>query len=293
MQDQKRSHRFLLAGVAGLTGVTLVTGCGGGERDRWANSPGTNGFVNLDAVKEVFRKNTSVREFERRVNEIFEGDNLVVFEAKETRGGFILSAREDLDGNKRSTTMDDLLFTLTVDRRMVTLKGADVNSYYKETWVYDPPEKESRDRLSRDPGSGPYFDDWHWAHGWGGYFTAMVLYNSISSHRDRYRQTGRFSSQIGRNSAFENRMAGRYGNSFRRAARRPASSQRQYYLRKTSTSRGFKNRLAVNKSRSGWGIRSQMRSAGNLKGSRTFSARAGSSGGRGFGSFRGSSGIGV
>jgi hypothetical protein len=282
-----------MAGVAGMAGVTLVAGCGGGDRDRWANSPGTNGFINLDAVKEAFRKNTSVQEFERRVNEIFEGDNLIVFQAKEMRGGFVLTAREDLNRDRRSTIADDLLFTLTVDNRMVTLKGADVNRYYKETWVYDPPAKNSRERLARDPGSGPHFDDWHWTHGWGGYFTAMVLYNSISSHRGRYRQTGQFGAQIGRNSAFEGRMAGRYGNGFRSAVRRPASRTRQNYLRRASTSRGFKNRLAVNKSRSGWGVRSQMRSTGSLKGSRTFSARAGSSGGRGYGAFRGSSGIGV
>jgi hypothetical protein len=126
---KKRSNRYLL--VAGMATASAISGCDKSTK-QWANSPGTNGFMNLDAVKKAFQKNSNVEDFEKRVNEIFEGDNLIIFSSDETSRGFIYTAKEDLDGDKTISPPDETLFVLSVLGGTATLQGAGVNEYYKE-----------------------------------------------------------------------------------------------------------------------------------------------------------------
>ena len=57
--------------VAGLAATSFITGCDK-SADQWSNAPGTQGMINLDAVKQAFGKDADVDQFETRVNEIFD-----------------------------------------------------------------------------------------------------------------------------------------------------------------------------------------------------------------------------
>lgn len=278
---KKRTNQYFL--VAGLTAASLVTGCK--KADKWANSPGTNGFINLDAVKKAFQDNPKVEDFEEKVNEVFEGDNLIIFGSKEVTGGFMYVAKEDLDGNKKIGPEDETLFTLTAAKGIATLQGAGVNKYYKETWKYKP-AKEDKPEDKRHY-HHTHFHHWYWGRRWGGYYTPWQSYDRVSINRNSYRQGSAFVSQVNNNVDFENRMAKRYGAGFRKSVG-GASAVRTSYINNTKKSSGFKGLLSKNKSSS---IRSKSSAKGGFTGARSAS-RGGRSGGKS-GGFRGSSGFGV
>ena len=297
----KKKTRSCLA-AAGVTTACLLGGGCSKEKDNWANSPGTNGMLNLDAVKKAFQKSPMLDEFENRVNETFEGDNLVVFGSEKVSDGFTYTAREDLDKDKKSSSGDDTLFVLQVVSGVATLKGEGVNSYYKESWPYDPEvhaKKEEKDSTTRTPHSHHHCYHYHHWYGWGGYgwgggyYTPVGRYGSMLSSRDTYRKTSAYRSQVKSNASFEQRAASKYGSGFRKSATK-TSSARTSYVSKGLKSGSYKNSTGSSV-RSSMGVKSSFSSArSRSSGSRGGSAgsRGGSSGSRG-GGFRGSSGFGV
>jgi len=280
---KNKTNQYLL--VAGMTAASLVSGCDKTEKE-WAKSPGTKGFINLDAIKQAFQSNPSVEDFEKRVNEIFEGDNLVIFETKEISKGFKSAAKEDLDNNKEISDGDEILFILTVADGTATLRGMGVNSYYKESWSYRPNEKKQT--YTRTHYHRPYFHYWYWGRSWGGYYTSRDLYSRTSGHRDSYRKGSAFVSQVNNNVGFENRMSKKYGTGFRKSVDN-VSSTRKSYINTTKKSSGFKSMLSKNKSSS---LRSKSSTKSSFSSSKSSSRSSGRSGGRS-GGFRGSSGFGV
>jgi len=216
MDNTSRQKRYaFLTGIAAA--ASLVSGCSKTSK-QWTNAPGTRGFINLDAVKNAFQENQNVAEFEKRINEIFEGDGVVVFSSKETSRGFVLKAKEDLDKDKKVSGKDDLLFTLTVDRgrKRATLEGAGINRFYKDSWVYAP-RHESHYTNRHYGHHGPYFGHWYWGRGWGGYYTPRRSYDDMWTHRQSYRGSRDFRDQVKQNSAYEGQMAKKYGDGFRKS----------------------------------------------------------------------------
>ncbi len=288
---KKRIRNSLL--VTSAATATLFAGCGESDQEKWANSPGTRGHINLDAVKEAFQKHARYDDFEKRVNEIFEGDQLVVFKAEPVPGGFKYTAMEDLDADKKIGPADDTLFTLLVAKGTATLTGAGVNRYYSQTWPYNA-AKEAK-KAGETQATAPH----HHRHGssflfwygmgrlrWGGgYYTPAPRYNAMSQHRDQYRTTSAFQSQVKSNATHENRMAARYGTGFRKTP----SGARKTHVSKSRTSQSFDS----SKSKSGWAVRSKSGVKSKASTSSSSSRSSASRGGRGFGGFRGSSGFGV
>ncbi len=268
-----------------LTSLSLLYGCGGAKK-KWKNAPGTQGALNLDAVKEAFQKRPNVAEFEKRVNEIFEGDNLILLHAEDIGNAFRIDAKEDLDKNEKVSDGDDLIFRMTVKNGMVTLQGMGVNSYYKESWPYDPAKEERYHRTyHRSHYRGPYFYHWYGYGGrrWGGsYYTPRDNYTSIRQHRDSYRKGSDFKTQVKQNGAYENRMASKHKSTYGTATRAP-SAKRTSYVKSTAASGKFNSKT----SSSGWAVRSRSgvkSSFGRSSGGFSSSSRGG---------FRGSSGMGV
>lgn len=297
MEKHKTNHYLWLAGLAG---ASLLTGCGNSVK-QWAKAPGTNGFINMDDVKQAFRKNGRVEDFENRVNKIYEGDHLVLFSARQVQDGFEIVAKEDLDDDKQIGEKDDLLFTLTVKGQVATLKGAGVNRYYTTSWVYTPPEKRQDESHYRSRyGHGPYFHYWYWGRGWRGYYTPASRYTSMRNNRDAYRATSGFHTQVKNNVDYESRMSKKYGSGFRKNATQ-SSPVRKQYVSSTQKSGGLQTSMKVSKKTSGWGVRSQMGSAGSFAAAKTqataaktrssASSRSSSRSSRGFGGHRGSSGF--
>ncbi len=228
MKRSRRSKPFFLA--AGVATASAVAGCGGNP------SAGEMGHINMDAVKEAFEKNPSVEDFEKRVNEIFEGDGLVIFNANKVEGGFQYGAYEDLDKDKQITSSDDRLFTITVANGTATLKGAGVNSYYSESWPYEPKEEEiaAAKKEEENGGStgtthrrhGSSFFMWYALGRWsGGYHTPASSYSAMSANRASYRGSSAYASQVKTNSAYQTSAAKRYGAGFRSASSQVSSSR--------------------------------------------------------------------
>lgn len=282
-KKRRRANRYFL--VAGMSAASLVAGCNKADKE-WASSPGTNGFVNLDAVKKAFQDNPKVEGFEERVSEIFEGDNLIIFSAEEINKGFIYTAKEDLDNDKEISSGDETLFTLTVADGKATLQGAGVNKYYNETWEYKPVPKD-QPPLDRHY-HHTHFYHWYGRSRWLGYYTPRQSYDRISGHRDSYRQSSAFVSQVNSNVGFENKMVQRYGAGFRKSVG-DVSPVRKSYISTTKKSSGFKNLLSKNKSSS---LRSKSSTKGGFR-SAVSSSRGGSKSGGRAGGFRGSSGFSV
>lgn len=290
----------IIAGSAcAIMGFSLLGGCPKSDKNeavnKWENSHGTQGFINLNAVRDAFKSNQSMPEFEKRVNEIFEGDNMVVFEAKEVREGFKIEASEDLDGNKRVTNGDDLLFTLQVKGRIATLQGAGVNKYYKESWLFELPPEAQRTEVVHHHSSmstSPFFWWWVMSPGWHGYYTPRDRYMDIRTHRNVYRESDAYVGQTTQNGSFGKSMENKHGSRYRSAVNQP-SSKRTSYIKKQTSNSAFRNRLAASNKKNGSVQKSQMRSRTSASKSKSFSgrSRSGSSSGRSYGGFRGSSGF--
>lgn len=318
-------EKIIAGSAAAIIGVVMLKGCSDEQRHSRVHTAAvpsrklmpqtapkptkqpdqTNtGFVNLNAVRDAFKSNQSMPDFEKRTNEIFEGDHMVVFEAKEISNGFVLKAREDLDDSKSTTDADDLIFTLTVQGRTATLQGAGVNEYYKESWLFELPTEEQQKSVVHhhrsSMSSSPFFWWWVMSPGWHGYHTPMYRYDSMYSSRNIYRRSSAYNSQRSNNRAFGTQMGQKYGNSYHSAAS-AVSPQRKSYVRKSSSSSGSKDRVKASTKHSGSSSKSQVRSKPKSTSSKSYSkssrrsssSRSSSSSSRSYGGFRGSSGFGI
>ncbi|VGO16492.1 hypothetical protein PDESU_05083 [Pontiella desulfatans] len=247
------------------------------------------GIINLNEVRDSFRATHEMAVFEQRVNEIYEGEQMVVFEAKEVGNGFQLLAREDLDGSKSTTASDDLLFTLSVMGREATLKGHGANDYYKETWLYEPPadaaERVREVHHHSSFASSPFFWWWLLSPGWGGYYTPMARYDSMYAYRGGYRNSGAYRDQVSRNTSYARSKS----SSFRNTSS-TMSSQRKSYVSKMPSTSGYKQKMAASARKTGTSAKSQTRTSGTKSGSFSGTSNKSSSS-KGYGGFRGSSGF--
>jgi|GEM_PF-5163377 len=95
----------------------------------------TNGRINMDAVTSAFRASSEVSDFERRINDAYEGNNWVLLQVGFPKDGSkTFVAFEDLDGNKSifNNSLDDTLFTIKLNRdKSVDIKGYGVNGDYR------------------------------------------------------------------------------------------------------------------------------------------------------------------
>ena len=110
----------------------LLAACGEPSYEEWAATDGAAGRINLDDVQEAFKDSDSATEFERRVNEIYEGDGLVLIRAKQDGEQLTLEGWEDLNNdNTIDEANDDQLFSIVRgtngDHQM---RGYHANGYY-------------------------------------------------------------------------------------------------------------------------------------------------------------------
>jgi hypothetical protein len=291
--DEIKNSYLVAASVAS---ASLLAGCGDSdtpEIKQWKAAPGTNGFINLEDVEKAFKKNQKADEFEKRVNEIFEGDSLVVFKSSQKTGGsgFVYYAYEDLNKDAKVTSSDDLLFTLTVANNRAMLQGAGVNKYYKSSWAYKPAEERREETYYRSRYGRSHFSHWYWGRGWGGYYTPRDRYDSNLSHTKEYRGTSGFTQQVQNNAAYEKRAAAKHGTGFRQSAV-ALSPVRRKYVKSVPVSKTMK----ATKGTSGWGVRANKGIFSSYSGAKSSGAKSSGSSSRGggfFSRFRGSSGFGV
>ena len=267
--------------LAGLVSASILTGCGDSGKS-WENAPGTKGFINLDAVKRAFSANQDIEKFESRVNEIFEGDNLLVFKLQSTQNGFTLYAREDINKDRKYDDQDDLIFTLNVHNGRETLKGAGVNKFYKQTWIYSPQNAKHRTGYT-GRSHNLFFWGWYMGRYRNTYYTPLTSYSSMNNHRAKYRSSSKFKDQVKQNCSYEKNMSSKYKSSFAKSVA-VVSPVRNSYI---------KSNDGKVKGTSGWTVRSARNSmsssfanAINRGSGRSSSSRGWGGSFRGFGGFK-------
>ncbi|RKY04520.1 hypothetical protein DRP77_03610 [Candidatus Poribacteria bacterium] len=182
-----------VAAVGALAGGAVILfqgceGCGGGRVYQWAETRGKARAIDLEAVERAMRESKDVTEFEEKVNQIYEGDELVLIEVKNiSRDLQEVSGYADVNDNGEIDPGDEKLFTFRrwnrpdggVDYAMIGY-GPNYGYYHTghlteallETWLllqilntppyttvpyyHTPPErvviiKEKRDEFRRSP----------------------------------------------------------------------------------------------------------------------------------------------
>ena len=232
----------------------LIAACGGGPSyEDWAATDGAAGRINLDEVQEAFKNSESATEFERRVNEIYEGDGLVLIRARQDGETLTLEGWEDLDGNNAiDDAKDDQLFEIVRgtngDHEM---RGYHANSYYYSHFGAGDFLLTYLLISAITPRFGGYY-----------YTTPPTRGPEIRNQRTTYRNSTAYNSQRSRNAAYNVKQSSFAGSRYQQS-RSNVSSNRSSYQSTQRTSGAFKTSSTVTRTSS---VRSSSRSFGGFGG---------------------------
>ena len=255
-------RKFRLGTALSLGGVVaaapLIAACGGGPSyEDWAATDGAAGRINLDDVQEAFRNSESATEFERRVNEIYEGDGLVLIRAKQDGQVLTLEGWEDLDAdNTIDDAKDDQLFSIVQNTGGdYEMRGYHANSYYHSSW--GPGDFLFTYLLisAITPRFGGYY-----------YTTPPTRGPEIRNQRTTYRNSSAYNSQVQRNANYnakQSSFSGSGAGSRYQQSRGNISSNRSSYQSTQRTSGSFRTSSTVTRTSS---VRSSSRSSGGFGG---------------------------
>lgn len=115
-------RRMTIVLAALLTSGAAMSGCSlGGSNERWATTQNTNVTINWDRINEAYRAASGPEDLERRVNEIYEGSEVISIavadldaSTQEVTGFFDRNSSGAVDAGEKIFTM----------RRRVTGEGA-------------------------------------------------------------------------------------------------------------------------------------------------------------------------
>ena len=221
-----------------VAGSPLIAACAGPSYDDWAATDGAAGRINLDDVQEAFKSSKSSTEFEQRVNEIYEGDGIILIRALQDGDRLTLEGWEDLNGNNDiDDSSDDRLFSIVKLNEEYNMRGYGANGYYDRGFggsgfLFGYLIASSFNR-------GPYF-----------YHTPVNYGPTMRQQRSNYRQSGGYGTQVARNSRYTSNQRGFAGSRYQESSRN-LSSGRQTYQQTQKSSGAFKSSSSV--SRSGFG----------------------------------------
>ena len=200
----------------------------------WIATDGATGKVNLDAVKDALETSQDLSEFEKRVNEIYEGDNLVLIMVEEEGTQIIISGFEDLNqSNAIEEAQDEKLFSIIVDEEKYEVYGYSTNDYYYygsdygDGADYNYSYSDKKDKL---------FMYWllHKQHS----TSDRIMYQpsrkraaQMQLDRDRFRSSSAYAAQRRANQAFFTQQQARNPQAFRSSTKN-VPSQRSTYRQK-------------------------------------------------------------
>ena len=245
----KRLGKLRIIGGGILATGPLLAACGGGlSAEEWAATDGAAGRINLDDVQDAFKKSDSATEFERRVNEIYEGDGIIFIRAWQDGEALTLEGWEDLNNNNEiDDAQDDLLFSIVKEQDQNNMRGHGANGYYRNSFgggnflfTYLLLSSFSR---------GPYF-----------YNTPVSRGGTLRTQRGSYRGSSSYSRQVSKNSTFQSRQKGFAGSAYQNAGRNQSSTRQTYQNTRKSTGT-FKSSNSISRNASG-----SLRSGGGVKG---------------------------
>ena len=246
-------RRLRLGTALSLGGIVaaapLIAACGGPSYEDWAATDGAAGRINLDDVQEAFKDSDSATEFEKRVNEIYEGDGLILIRAKQDGEVLTLEGWEDLNNdNEINESNDDQLFSIVKGtNNEYDMRGYHGNGYYNSHF-----------------GAGDFLFTYLLISAitprFGGYYysTPSSRGTEIRNQRTTYRNSSAYGGQVRRNASYSSRQASFAGSRYQQS-RGNVSSNRSSYQSTQKSSGSFRTSNSV--SRSSSSVRSSSRSS--------------------------------
>ena len=231
----------------------LLAACGEPSYEDWAATDGAAGRINLDDVQEAFKNSDSATEFERRVNEIYEGDGLVLIRAKQDGEQLTLEGWEDLNSdNTIDEANDDLLFSIVRgsngDHEM---RGHHANGYYYSHFGVGDFLFTYLLISAITPRFGGYY-----------YTTPPSQGPQMRNQRTTYRNSSAYGGQVQRNANYNTKQASFAGSRYQ-SSRGNVSSNRSSYQSTQRTSGSFRTSNTISRTSS---VRSSSRSFGGFGG---------------------------
>ncbi len=235
-----RISRIVLSVSAGslLAGAPVLAACGpsstGPSYSQWAATDGAAGRINLDDVQQAFIESSSATEFEDRVNEIYEGDGLILIRARQDGERLTLEGWEDLDANNQiDDAVDDQLFAIVKQDEQHELQGYHANSYYNSH--FGAGDFLFTYLIISSLNRGPYY-----------YQTGPDRATTVRQDRASYRGSSRYDSQLNRNRQYTSRQQTYAGSSYQNAGR-SVSSGRQTYQQTQRSSGAFRSSSSLSR----------------------------------------------
>ena len=240
--------------LGGIVAISpLMAACGEPSYEDWAATDGAAGRINLDDVQDAFKDSDSATDFERRVNEIYEGDGLILIRASQDGEILTLEGWEDLNGdNTIDDTNDDQLFSIVrgTDNEY-DMRGYHGNGYYNSHF-----------------GAGNFLFTYLLISSLSGprgyyYSTPPSRGTDIRNQRSTYRNSSAYGGQVQRNASYNTRQSSIAGSQYQ-SSRSNVSSNRSSYQSTQRTSGSFRTSNSI--SRSSSSVRSSSRSSGGFGG---------------------------
>ena len=240
----KKASRTTIAALAGasLLAAPVAVACGAGPTyEEWAATDGAAGRINLDEVQEAFKSSDSATQFEERVNQIYEGDGVILIRIDQDGERMTLEGWEDLNSSKRiEDADDDLLFSIVRDSQNEhEMRGYGANGYYHSGFGAGNFLFTYMLLSAFNPMGGGYY-----------YYTPTSRYDTISRNRAQYRGTSSYRTQVSRNTGYFDRQKTFAGSRYDQASKN-VSQSRQTYLSSQKSTGGF--RSSSSGVRSSWG----------------------------------------
>jgi len=232
----KFGRAVTLSGI--VVAAPLVAACSSGPSyDQWAATDGAAGRINLDDVQQAFRDSKSATDFEDRVNQIYEGDGIILIRASQDGENLVMEGWEDLNNNSSiDDAQDDIMFSIVQDtNKEYNMRGHHANGHYNShfgggdflfTYLL----------LSSFRGPGMYY-----------YQTPVSRGSQISQQRAKYRQSSRYSSQAARNSSYTRKQQSFAGSRYQQSSKNVSTSRQTYQQTQRSTG-AFKSSSSVTRS---------------------------------------------
>ena len=250
-RKMKLGTALSLGGIVAIS--PLMAACGEPSYEDWAATDGAAGRINLDDVQDAFKDSDSATDFERRVNEIYEGDGLILIRASQDGEILTLEGWEDLNGdNTIDETNDDQLFSIVrgTDNEY-DMRGYHGNGYYNSHF-----------------GAGNFLFTYLLISSLSGprgyyYSTPPSRGTQIRNQRSTYRNSSAYGGQVQRNASYNTRQSSFAGSQYQ-SSRSNVSSNRSSYQSTQRTSGSFRTSNSI--SRSSSSVRSSSRSSGGFGG---------------------------
>jgi hypothetical protein len=242
-----------------VAAAPLVAACGGPSYEDWAATDGAAGRINLDDVQEAFKNSDNATEFERRVNEIYEGDGIILIRAKQDGQVLTLEGWEDLNkDNTIDDSSDDQLFSIVRgDDNEYDMRGYHGNGYYHSHF-----------------GAGDFLFTYLIISSLSGprgyyYSTPPSRGTEIRNQRTTYRNSSSYGGQVRRNASYSAKQSSFAGSRYQ-STKGNVSSNRGSYQSTQRTSGAFRTSNSISRASS---VRSSSRSFGGFGGGGAFRVR--------------------